>query len=612
MRALDDVNLDIAAGEYLAIIGPSGSGKSTLLNAIGLLDKLTDGSYLLEGADVTHLSDNELARTRREKIGFVFQFFHLVPRLTAAQNVELPLILSDVEPSERRERVNDVLQAYGLGDRAHHRPDQLSGGQRQRVAIARATVTRPPVILADEPTGNLDRASGHDVVEILENLNRGGMTLLVVTHDPELASRAARQIRMVDGKIVSDSGSGVKSVTARDVLIYAAGSVLGYRIRTLLTLLAMGIGVASVVMLTALGEGARRFVTGEFQSLGTHLLIVLPGRSETTGGPPPLLGETPRDLTLEDALAIERSRAVRLIAPIAVGSAGVSYREREREVMILGSTAAFLDVRRLKMSTGRFLPAGDPRRSSPLCVLGAKLKNELFGAEPAIGRWVRIGDRRFRVAGTLASEGHSIGVDLGDLVIVPVAAAQALFDSYSLFRILVEARSEEAIPKAGEDIRRIIRQRHEGEDDVTVITQDAVVATFDKIFTALTLTVAGIASISLVVAGILIMNVMLVAVSQRTSEVGLLKALGASSGAVLRVFLAEATILSLVGAAAGVAAGYVVIEIIDQAYPLLSLAAPLWAVASAVLVALITGVLFGVLPARRAAKLDPVAALSGR
>ena len=208
VRALDDVDLDIAAGEYLAIIGPSGSGKSTLLNAIGLLDKLTDGRYLLEGADVTHLSDNDLARTRREKIGFVFQFFHLVPRLTAAQNVELPLILSDVEPGERRERVNDVLQAYGLGDRAHHRPDQLSGGQRQRVAIARATVTRPPVILADEPTGNLDRASGHDVVEILENLNRGGMTLLIVTHDPELASRAARQIRMVDGKIASDSGPG--------------------------------------------------------------------------------------------------------------------------------------------------------------------------------------------------------------------------------------------------------------------------------------------------------------------------------------------------------------------------------------------------------------------
>ncbi len=401
-------------------------------------------------------------------------------------------------------------------------------------------------------------------------------------------------------------------MTATDVLKYAAGSVFGYRARTLLTLLAMGIGVASVIVLTALGEGARRFVTGEFQSLGTHLLIVLPGRSETTGGPPPLLGETPRDLTLDDALALEHSRAVRRIAPIAVGSAGVSYREREREVMIIGSTAAFLDIRHLKMASGRFFSIGDPRRASPVCVLGAKLKNELFGAAPAIGRWVRVGDRRFRVVGTLASEGRSIGLDLEDIAIVPVAAAQALFDSYSLFRVLVEARSEEAIPRATRDILRIIRQRHEGEDDVTVISQDAVVATFDKIFTALTLTVVGIASISLAVAGILIMNVMLVAVSQRTTEVGLLKALGASSGTILRVFLVEATILSLVGAAVGVAVGYAAIQFVDRTYPLLPLGMPLWAVASAVFVAMTTGLLFGVLPARRAAKLDPVAALAGR
>lgn len=204
VRALDDIDVDIAVGEYAAIIGPSGSGKSTLLNVIGLLDRLTDGSYLLDGTDVTHLDDDELARTRREKIGFVFQFFHLIPRLTAAQNTELPLILSDVDPARRRERVDETLAALGIADRAHHLPNQLSGGQRQRVAIARATVTRPKAILADEPTGNLDRASGLDVVEILENLNASGITLLVVTHDPELAARAAREIRMVDGKIASD------------------------------------------------------------------------------------------------------------------------------------------------------------------------------------------------------------------------------------------------------------------------------------------------------------------------------------------------------------------------------------------------------------------------
>jgi putative ABC transport system ATP-binding protein len=209
VRALDDVDLEVAGGEYLAITGPSGSGKSTLLNAIGLLDRLTSGSYLLEGTDVTKFSDDELARTRREKIGFVFQFFHLVQRLTAAQNVELPLTLADIEPGERRRRVDEALGALGLADRAHHLPNQLSGGQRQRVAIARATVTRPQVILADEPTGNLDRASGLDVVEILEDLNRSGITLLIVTHDPELAGRAAREIRMIDGKIASDGRPGV-------------------------------------------------------------------------------------------------------------------------------------------------------------------------------------------------------------------------------------------------------------------------------------------------------------------------------------------------------------------------------------------------------------------
>jgi putative ABC transport system permease protein len=286
---------------------------------------------------------------------------------------------------------------------------------------------------------------------------------------------------------------------------------------------AMAIGVAAVVLLTALGEGARRYVIGEFSALGTHLLIVLPGRSETTGGPPPLLGETPRDLTLEDALALLRSRHIERVAPVTLGSALVSWRQREREVTVIGSTADLQPIRHLKMAQGRFLPEADPRRASMVCVLGGKLQRELFGNQSALGQWVRIGDRRFRVMGLLASEGHSIGLDLSDMAIIPVASAQMLFDAPSLFRILAQARTSEVGAQAAQEIHAIIRDRHEGEDDVTVVTQDAVVATFDRIFKVLTYTVGGIAAISLVVAGILVMNVMLIAVSQRTEEIGLLK-----------------------------------------------------------------------------------------
>ncbi len=397
-----------------------------------------------------------------------------------------------------------------------------------------------------------------------------------------------------------------------DILTYAYGGVAGYRLRSLLMLFAMAVGVASVVVLTGLGEGARRYVTGEFASLGSHLLIVLPGRSETTGGAPPLLGETPRDLTLDDALALKRSASIRRIAPVTVGSAPVSYQQREREVITIGTTAEFLQVRRLKILSGRFLPETDPRRAAPVCVLGGKLKRELFGNRAAVGQWVRVGDRRFRVIGVLATEGRAIGLDLEDMVVVPVASAQALFDTPSLFRVLVEARSQSLIETARRQILAIVRARHEGEDDITVITQDAVIGTFNRIFTALTMTVGGIAAISLAVAGILIMNVMLVAVSQRTAEIGIIKALGATRRTILTLFLTEAAVMAAAGAAIGLALGYAAGALTAQIYPVLSITAPVWAAVAALLLAIGLGVIFGVLPARRAAALNPIAALARR
>jgi putative ABC transport system permease protein len=378
-------------------------------------------------------------------------------------------------------------------------------------------------------------------------------------------------------------------------------------------LTAMAIGVGSVVVLTALGEGARGYVTGEFASLGTNLVIVLPGRSETAGiNPGAMFGETPRDLTLEDARALTRSERVRRVAPLNVGSVSVSHGGRSRDVVMLGSSSDLLAIRHWKVARGRFLPETDLDRATPVAVVGATLRDELFGADNAIGEWLRIGDRRFRVIGILDAEGRSIGVDTGETIIVPVAAAQQILNTQSLFRILVEASSRDAIPAVQEFVERTITERHQGERDVTVVTQDAVLSTFDDILRALTLAVGGIAGISLSVAGILIMNVMLVAVSERRSEIGLLKALGATPGQILALILAEASLLSLLGALLGLLIGQGGSLAIRGALPILPAQAPLWVIVSVVSVALVTGILFSLLPARRAARLDPVLALTGR
>jgi putative ABC transport system permease protein len=398
-----------------------------------------------------------------------------------------------------------------------------------------------------------------------------------------------------------------------DLLHLASESLVRARMRSAMMLVAMAIGVAAVVVLTSLGEGARRYVTGEFQALGADLVIVLPGRSETTGVQPGMFaGETPRDLTLDDARSLLRIPGVERIAPLVIGSVPVAAGELSREVPVIGTSAEFLIVRNLTMAQGSFLPAGEIDRDMAVCVLGSKVRSELFPRGPAVGATVRIGERRFRVIGVLSDSGRALGFDVQEIVLVPVSSALQLFNSASLFRILITARDRDSMPRVQKAVRAQLAERHQGEEDVTVITQDAVLATFNRIFTALTLTLAGIASISLAVAGILIMNVMLVAVSQRTAEVGLMKALGARGRQITALFLAEAVLLSIVGACGGLAVGFATVWMIGRVYPTLPLAPPVWAVVLAVMIAVASGVVFGLLPARRAARLDPVVALAGR
>ena len=397
-----------------------------------------------------------------------------------------------------------------------------------------------------------------------------------------------------------------------DVFRFCMSALVGARARTWLMLLAMAIGVSSVLLLTAVGEGTRRYVNNQFMNLGSHLLIVMPGKLETTGGQPPILSATEVDLTIDDAVALGQSQSIRRVAPMVLGNAPVSYGQRERSVNVIGSTAGLYGVRKLKMLSGRFLPVGDPTRGAAIAVIGDTLKTELFGNAGALGERIRIDGQKFQVIGVLKeASGAGVGMDLRDSAVIPVATAQNLFDSPSLFRVMVEADGHNAISRAEKAIIDILRTRHNGEEDVTVITQDAMLETFNTILGSLTLAVGGIAAISLAVAGVLIMNVMLVAVSQRKTEIGLLKAIGSPSIQILRLFLAEACMLALLGAIVGLILGFAGVWGLATALPDFPIGVPLWAPIAATATSLGTGLVFCFIPARRAAKLDPVLALAG-
>ncbi len=399
-------------------------------------------------------------------------------------------------------------------------------------------------------------------------------------------------------------------MTPMSLLKYSLASLSGNRLRTGLSLVGVMIGVAAVLVLTALGEGARRYVTDQFSSLGTNLLVVLPGKTETSGlvG----FGGIPNDLTLLDAQAVARgTRAAERVAPLSMGTEEIEYRARRRQVAIIGTTAEYQPARQLVVEKGEFLPPGDWTRGSPVVVLGQKAAAELFGAESPVGKVIRVGEWRIRVIGVLARQGVKMGLDFDDIAIIPVATGMQMFNRSSLFRILVQTYAHADLEEAKKTVRSILTERHE-EEDITVITQDAVLATFSSILRVLTLALAAIAAVSLSVAGIGIMNVMLVSVSERTREIGLLKALGVARGQILAVFLAEAGLISTIGGLLGLSLGWALVQILLQVFPALPARSPTWAVVAAFVTSVAVGLVFGILPARRATKLDPIEALSRR
>lgn len=393
-----------------------------------------------------------------------------------------------------------------------------------------------------------------------------------------------------------------------EILLFAARALAGHRLRTGLSLLGMVIGVAAVMVLTALGEGARHYVEGQFAAIGANLVVVVPGKSETTGMLPGLAG-VPNALTLDDARAIARQvPGVVKVSPVVMANETVSAGERRRQVAVLGTSREYFEIRQLGVQSGEILPAGDWSRGQPVAILGQEVARELFGERSPLGEVVRIASWRMRVIGVLEPKGMQVAVNFDELVIVPVQTSMKMFNRASLFRVIADVASPREMPAVRQGITRLIAERH-GEEDVTVLTEDSVLDTLSAILGALTFALGGIGAISLSVAGLGIMNVMLVSVAERTSEVGLLKALGARDGQILAVFLAEAALLSTLGGLLGLVCGFLATGAIGALYPALAAGPPLWAVLGAFSISLLVGLVFGVLPARRAMRLDPVAAL---
>lgn len=393
-----------------------------------------------------------------------------------------------------------------------------------------------------------------------------------------------------------------------DALRFALRALAGSRLRTLLSLLGVAIGVAAVIILTALGEGARLYVVGQFSNLGTNLVVVMPGRTETTGVVPGVIG-TPNDLTLADAEAIGRHvRQTLYVAPISMATETISFGERRRQIAVVGTTRAYLDVRDLSLRKGQFLAPGEADRGSAQVVLGANVARELFAAANPVGAVVRVGSWRMRVIGVMEPTGTQLGVNLDEIVLIPVATALRMFNKSSLFRILIRLKGYADLDQGSQAVRQLLHERH-GEEDFSVLSEEALASTFSSILTALTLALGAIAAISLSVAGLGVMNVMLVSVSERTGEIGLLRAVGVARRQVMQVFLFEAVMLSTLGGLVGLAVGFGGVRLLVQLFPAFPAAPPTWAVTAALAVSLAVGGLFGFLPARRAAQLDPIVAL---
>ncbi len=632
VRALAGCTLSISRGEFVAVMGPSGSGKSTFLHILGLLDRPDGGSYRLEGEDVGGLSDNRLAYLRNRRMGFVFQQFHLLPINTALENAELPLIYAGRSScrSDALARIREV----GLAGRAGHLPNELSGGERQRVAIARSLVNDPAIIFADEPTGNLDSVSGEEIISLLESLNRRGKTVIMVTHEERLAGRAGRIIRMRDGEVVSDrrregmpaapgavwpelppaetcavSRSG--RAVLKDHLRESLRAVFSHRLRSFLSMLGILIGVGAVIAMLALGAGAKEAIERDLARLGSNLLMVRPG-SRTVRGVRMEAGSVTR-FTLQDAEAMGKLPDIRRVSPSVSGRGQLVWGNRNWNTRLQGVGVDYPDMRSAEPVEGRFFTGEELRRRDRVAVLGATVVRELFGEAGPVGAEIRINRQNFRVVGVLPEKGSHTWRDLDDEVLIPITTAMyRVMGKDYVDSIDVEVAAPGLMEAAEEELRELIIKRHrlgpDREDSFQIRNMAEIQETIQSTTRTMSMLLGSIAAISLLVGGIGIMNIMLVSVTERTREIGIRKAVGASRKDILVQFLIEAVVMTLSGGLAGVLLGAGISWLLSSLAGWTVRVTP-FSVILAGAFSVLVGLVFGIWPARQAARLSPIEAL---
>ncbi|WP_281171902.1 ABC transporter permease [Comamonas composti] len=639
VTVLHGIDLDIHAGEFVAVVGSSGSGKSTLMNILGCLDRPSEGSYHFQGQDVARLDADALAWLRREAFGFVFQGYHLIASESASENVEMPAIYTGLPKPQRVQRAQALLQRLGLGERLGNRPNQLSGGQQQRVSIARALMNGGHIILADEPTGALDSHSGAEVMALLRELAAAGHTIILITHDRSVADQAQRVIEIRDGRIIGDSvgqlgqdaaqtdakGSGSERPLSAIPAIPAQGSASTApllaelaeaarsawrgmrlnRVRTSLTLLGIVIGVVSVIVMLAIGEGARRKVVEQMGTMGTAILY-MGSQSPSTGGP---AGQ----ITEEDLAALRELPEIRRVMPVIGDPITVRYGNADKQIYVFASSEEMPLVHHWKVGQGRYYTDAEDQDLAPLVVLGHKAHQHFFPDTPnPLGRQLVIGSSAFEVIGVMSERGADSGAqNYDDMVFIPYQSGRArVYQAQTQpDYVVIEAVSSDLVNEAEAAIRRVLLERHGGREDFGIGNAAARIQAEAATRKSMAVMLGLIAAVSLVVGGIGVMNVMLMTVRERTREIGIRMAVGARQSDILRQFLTEASLVTLVGGCVGLLAGLAVGMV------LLVLDVPLVfsvrAMVGAFVCAVLTGLIFGYMPAKTAARLDPVRALAG-